>query len=46
MRQKHTSVSPEDRWEEQREGRRIDITEIHDLDDCDDSFMGLHIYQK
>ena len=28
------------------EGRRVDIREIHDLDGCDDSFMGVYIFQK
>ena len=41
MRQKQITGSPEDIWEEQREGRRVDIKEIPDLDDCGDNFMGV-----
>ena len=43
---KKESSSPEDRWEVQREGRRVDIREIPDLDDCGDNFMGVYIYQN
>ena len=30
----------------QREGRRVDIREIPDLDDCGDNFMGVYICQN
>ena len=46
MWQKENSGSPEDRWEEQREGRRVDIREIPDLDDREDNFMGVYICQN
>ena len=46
MWQKQNSGYPEDIWEEQREGRRVDIREIPDLDDCGDNFMGVYICQN
>ena len=39
MWQKQNSGSPEDRWEEQSEGRRVDIIVIHHLDGCGGNFM-------
>ena len=46
MRQNNISGFPEDRWEEWREGRRLDIMEIHDLDGCGNSFMGIYTYDR
>ena len=46
MQQKQITGSPEDIWEEQREGRRVDIKEIPDLDGCFDSFMSVYLYQN
>ena len=46
MWQKQNSGSPEDKWEEKSEGRRVDIRESHDLDSCGDNFMGVYIGQN
>ena len=45
MWQKQNSGSPEDRWEEQRGGRSVDIREMHDVDSCGDNFMGVYLCQ-
>lgn len=46
MRHKHINVSTEDKWEEQREARSVDIREIHNLDGCGECFIGVYLCQK
>ena len=43
---RENSGSPEDRWKEGRESRRVEIRETHDLDGCGGNFMGVYICQN